>query len=82
MIYQASMVLFSHTNVKIARARQMMIISKCDFEIAGLINISIGDPVAEIRRVLYDENGVAIYQADVIYQGNYVSLDMNLRPCS
>ena len=73
-------VLFSHPNVKIARARQMMIISKCDFETAGLINISIGDPVAEIRRVLYDENGVAIYQADVIYQGDYVSLDMDLRP--
>ena len=58
----------------------MMIISKCDFETAGLINISIGDPVAEIRRVLYDENEVVIYQADVIYRGDYVSLDMDLRP--
>jgi hypothetical protein len=33
----------------------MMIISKCDFEIAGLINISIGDPVAEIRRVVLSD---------------------------
>lgn len=73
-------VLFSHSNVQITRARQKMIISKCDFETADLINISIGDPVAELRRVLYDENDVVIYQADVIYRGDYISLDMDLRP--
>ncbi len=73
-------VLFSHPNVEITRARQKMIISKCDFETADLINISIGDPVAEMRRVLYDENDVVIYQADVIYRGDYISLDMDLRP--
>ena len=73
-------VLFAHPKVRIARARQKMIISKCGIETAGLINISIGDPVAEMRRVLYDENEVVIYDADVIYRGDYISLDMDLRP--
>lgn len=73
-------VLFSNPNVEITRARQKMIISKCNFETAELINISIGDPVAEMLRVLYDENDLVIYQADVIYRGDYISLDMDLRP--
>lgn len=73
-------ILFSLSAPKIARARQKMIIAKCNIETAGLINISIGDPVAEIRRVLYDENDTVIYHADVIYRGDYIRLDMDLRP--
>jgi GntR family transcriptional regulator len=73
-------ILFSLPSPKIARARQKMIIAKCNIETAGLINISIGDPVAEIQRVLYDENETVIYHADVIYRGDYIRLDMDLRP--
>lgn len=73
-------ILFSLSKPKIARARQKLIIAKCDIETAALINISIGDPVAEIRRVLYDENETVIYHADVIYRGDYIRLDMDLRP--
>lgn len=73
-------VLFSRPDLNIVRARQTMIISKCDMETAALIGIGIGDPVAEVRRVLYDENDVAIYLADVIYRGDYIHLDMDLRP--
>jgi GntR family transcriptional regulator len=73
-------VLFTHPTVEIARARQTMVISKCGIETAGLINICIGDPVAEMRRVLYNANDTVIYLADVIYRGDYISMDMELRP--
>jgi len=73
-------VIFSHPMVTIARARQTMVISKCDMETAPLIDIPLGDPVAEVRRIFFDENDRIAYLADVTYRGDYIRLDMDLRP--
>jgi GntR family transcriptional regulator len=73
-------VIFSHPLVKIARARQTMVISKCDIETASLIDIPLGDPVAEVQRILYDNQDRIVYLANVIYRGDYIRLDMDLRP--
>lgn len=73
-------VLFSHPKVKIARARQNMVISKCDMETAQLIDIPLGDPVAEVCRIFFDENDRIVYLANVTYRGDYIRLDMDLRP--
>jgi len=66
--------------VKIARARQTMVISKCDIETASLIDTPLGDPVAEVQRILYDNQDRIVYLANVIYRGDYIRLDMDLRP--
>lgn len=73
-------VLFSLPNVKIGNARQIMHIAKADVEVAGLLEIPVGEPMAEVRRILSAPNGTAIYVADVIYRGNYIHLDIDLKP--
>ena len=73
-------VLATTPGVEIIRARQSMTISKCDIETADLLGLAIGDPVAEVRRTLFDGTGQIVYLADVVYRGDYVRLDMDLRP--
>lgn len=73
-------VLFSLPGLKIARARQTMHISKADVEIASLLDIAVGDPMAEVRRVMCAPDDTVIYVADVLYRGDYIHLDMDLKP--
>ncbi|MDE2579429.1 MAG: GntR family transcriptional regulator [Hyphomicrobiales bacterium] len=71
-------VLADDPKTDIARVRQTMVISKCDLETAEQIGIPIGDPVAEVRRFIYDSSGRVIYWADVTYRGDFIRLDMEL----
>lgn len=71
-------VLADDPDIDIARVRQTMVISKCDLETAEQIGIPIGDPVAEVRRLIYDSAGRVIYWADVTYRGDFIRLDMEL----
>lgn len=71
-------VIFGEAGIDVATARQTMLISKCDMETARLLDLSIGDPVADVRRTLCDSRGRIIYLADVIYRGDYIRLDMDL----
>lgn len=64
----------------IARARQTLEIAKADPEVAALLGIPVNEPIAEVRRVLCDPAGTVIYLAEVTYRGDYVHLDMDLRP--
>lgn len=73
-------VLFSLPGLKIEKARQTMHITKADVEIAGLLEVPVGEPMAEVRRVLCDQNDTVIYVADVNYLGEYIHLDMDLIP--
>lgn len=72
--------LFSIPDVRIASARQTMHISRADVEIAALLEIPVGEPMADVRRVLADDEGTVIYLAEVYYRGDYVHLDMHLKP--
>lgn len=72
--------LFSLPGVAIGRARQTMHISKADIEVAGLLGVPVGEPVAEVRRILSAPDGTVIYLADVAYRGDYIHLDMDLQP--
>lgn len=73
-------VLFSLPGLKIEKARQTMHITKADVETAGLLDVSVGEPMAEVRRVLRDKDDTVIYVADVDYLGEYIHLDMDLIP--
>jgi GntR family transcriptional regulator len=73
-------VLLDLPRVKIARASQTLVVSSADVEVAGLIGIPVNSPVAEVRRVCLDEEGVAIYLGLVTYRGDYMRLEMNLTP--
>lgn len=71
-------VLWDAPEVDIQSARQTMVINRCGIETAQLLDLEIGAPIAEVRRILCDREGTIIYLADVIYRGDFIRLDMDL----
>ena len=71
-------VLVDSPDITIARARQTLTISKSDDELAELLDLAVGDPVVEVRRVICDADDRVIYLADVTYRSDYVRLEMDL----
>lgn len=67
-------------DVKIAKARQTLMISAADLEIAGLLSIAVNSPVAEVRRVFNTPDGRVLYLAEVTYRGDFIRMEMDLRP--
>lgn len=73
-------VLFSLPGIEVGRARQTMHITKADVEIASLLEIPMGEPMAEVRRMIAAPDSTVIYVADVAYRGDYIHLDIDLKP--
>ncbi|MEO5676023.1 MAG: GntR family transcriptional regulator [Usitatibacter sp.] len=73
-------VLLDLPRVKIARARQTLTVSSADVEVAGLVDIPVNAPVAEVRRVCVDPAGTVIYLGLVTYRGDFMHLEMDLKP--
>jgi GntR family transcriptional regulator len=68
----------SMTDVKIARARQTLVIASADPETARLLEVPLNSPTAEAHCVVTDREGIAIYVADIIYRGDCIALETNL----
>lgn len=66
------------SDVEVSRAQQTLTVGKCDVETAGFLNLSVGDPVADVRRILCDADDKIIYLADVTYRGDFIKLEMDL----
>jgi GntR family transcriptional regulator len=73
-------VLLDLPGVKIARAWQTLSIGTADIEVARLIGMPVNAPVAEVRRVCCDDSGTVIYLGEVTYRGDYIHLEMDLKP--
>lgn len=71
-------VLFDDPLLHIESARQSLIVCKCDIETAELLDLPVGEPMAEVRRIMCERDETIFYLADVIYRGDYVRLDMDL----
>lgn len=70
-------------DVEIVRARQCLTITTADLSAAELLDVPVGSPVGEVRRVLRDQHGVAIYVGETVYRGDLVKLESELkRPAS
>lgn len=65
---------------KIARARQSLTISAADMETARYLGIAVNAPVAEVRRVFNAADGTVIYLGEVTYRGDFLHLEMDLKP--
>jgi GntR family transcriptional regulator len=63
----------------VANAKQSITITKADMEISRLLDIPLGDPIANVRRVLLDQDNLIIYVAEITYRGDYVHLEMDLK---
>lgn len=73
-------VLTSLPGLAIASARQTLNISKADVETARLLDIALNTPMADVRRVLCGRDGSIIYVAEISYRGDYIHLEMDLKP--
>jgi GntR family transcriptional regulator len=73
-------VLTSLRGLKIAGARQRLTISSADIETSRLLGIPLNAPVGEVRRVMCAPDGTVIYLAEVTYRGDYILLEMDLKP--
>jgi len=73
-------VLLELPHVKISRASQTLHVASADVDVAGFLGVPVNFPVAEVRRVCVNEQGVVIYLGLVTYRGDFVRLEMDLKP--
>ncbi len=66
--------------VRIARAHQTLRIGTADVETAAHLAIPVNAPTAEVRRVCRAPDGTVAYLSEVIYRGDYILLEMDLKP--
>lgn len=64
----------------IKTARQTLTIGTADLEVAKFLAVPLNSPVAEVRRVFNIADGTVIYLGEVTYRGDFVRIDMDLRP--
>lgn len=73
-------ILVSLPEVTISRARQRLRVSTADVETSNHLHIGVNAPVAEIRRIFNAADGRVIYVGEVTMRGDFVDLEMDLRP--
>ncbi len=64
----------------ISSARQTLTIGTADLEVAKLLRVPLNSPVAEVRRVFTTADRTVIYLGEVTYRGDFIRIDMDLRP--
>lgn len=73
-------ILTSLPGVAIANARQTLHISTADMEVARQLDVPVNAPIGEVRRVLNAPDGTVLYLGEVTYRGDYIRLEMDLKP--
>ena len=66
--------------VDITGARQTLSIASAEMEVARSLDIPLGSPVADVRRVLLGPDKTVLYLGEATYRGDYIRLDMDLKP--
>ena len=73
-------ILSNMTGVHIKDAHQVLTIGTADMEVAQMLAVPVGSPVAEVRRIFKDRQGTVIYLANVVYRGDAIRIEMDLNP--
>ena len=71
--------LTSMKGVDIHTAHQVLTIGTADVDVARQLEIDVNAPVAQVRRIFKDSDGCVIYLADVVYRGDVIRLEMDLK---
>lgn len=71
-------VLAAMEDVSIAHAHQTIVIGTADRDAAELLEVPLSAPTAECRCIVADENGVAIYVAEIVYRSDCIKLFIDL----
>jgi GntR family transcriptional regulator len=67
----------SVAGVSIGKARETLRIGNADVETANLLEVPLNAAVGIVRRIVQDQNGRAIFVAEVVYRGDVVCLERN-----
>lgn len=67
---------FAPHPVKIAR--QALTIVQADVEVAHLLEVPLGMPLAKVCRIVIDSTDTIIYSCEIVYRGDTIKLDINL----
>ena len=67
-------------NPAVAKARQTLTIGTAGLEVARHLGVASHAPVAEVRRVFNAADGTVIYLGEVTYRGDFIHLEMDLKP--
>jgi GntR family transcriptional regulator len=62
--------------VRVATARQIITFGAADSEAASWLGIAVNSPVAMVRRIFCDPNGIVLLLGDYIHPGDLVQIDM------
>lgn len=73
-------VMLENEVVHIAKASQTLGIGAADAEVASLLHIPVHAPVANVTRVFTAKDGTILYYAEVIYRGDAIRLEIDLKP--
>lgn len=65
--------------ITISDAMQILTIESADPETSNLLNIPLGEAVAQVKRIAIDQNGCLVLVANGIYRGDMVRIEMKLR---
>ena len=71
-------VLQSLEGLKIGRAHQSLSIGCAEPDVAAHLGVPLGVPVGMLRRVICDEDGVAVYVGDLTYRGDMIRMEVDL----
>jgi GntR family transcriptional regulator len=64
--------------LKIGHAHQSLSIACAEPDVAAHLGVPIGVPVGMLRRVICDEDGVAVYVGDYTYRGDMIRMEVDL----
>lgn len=64
--------------VRIGQARQVVHVTVADQETADLLDIGVGEPVADVCRVVRDDSGRLIHCAQIQYPAQLIQIEMDL----
>jgi GntR family transcriptional regulator len=64
----------------VASAHQTLTIGVADLEVARLLKVPLNSPVADVRRIFLAPDNRVIYLGEVTYRGDFVRIEMDLRP--
>ncbi|UCH75229.1 MAG: GntR family transcriptional regulator [Rhodospirillales bacterium] len=71
-------VLQSLPGLVIGRAHQTLTIGCAEPEIAQALGIPMGVPIGMLRRVICDDQDIAVYVGDLTYRGDMIEMQVNL----
>lgn len=82
-IYQRAAILptlAQYESEQIASAHQVLTIASATVEVAQHLQLKVGDPTAEVRRIVRNHRQEVIYLADVIYPAKHLRQETQLLP--